>query len=269
MAYTPPSNFVINSKIDAQPLEDNFDAARDYINNQIQGGDVETATLDTTDIMEGEFFAVTDDYNFPVYGDMYSDYKAYKGTGEVYQRNYSDCTIKANEPTKSTRHVSLFGKEVFLEQTGHVLVTFSGFAYGGVLDPCKGAWFPFNATKTNANGVRNRYFLASDGVVQDQTVALNFNENGGTWTPGYLVAGNIANPETLVPAQRRFIYMQYMTTAPLERGWHKFQVLTDPRNQFTYVGQHTFQVETFYNAGTASNTANRNGYRQVYPAEIF
>ena len=126
MAYTPPSNFVINSKIDAQPLEDNFDAARDYINNQIQGGDVSTATLDTTDIMEGEFFAVTDDYNFPVYGDMYSDYKAYKGTGEVYERNYSDCTIKPNEPTKSTRYVSLLGKEVFLEQTGHVLVTFSG-----------------------------------------------------------------------------------------------------------------------------------------------
>jgi len=268
MAYTPPNNFVINSKIDAQPLEENFDAARDYINNQIQQVDIALGTLDTTDVMEGEFFAVTDDYNFPVYGDMYSDYRASKST-EVYQRNYSDCSIKPNDPTKSTRYVSLFGKEVFLEQAGHVLVTFSAFAYGGTIDPCKGVWFPFNTNKINANGVRNRYLLASDGVVQTQTEALNFNENGGTWTTGYLVASNIADPETLVPAQRRFIYLQYMTSAPLERGWHKFQVITDPRNQFTYVGQHTFQVETFYNAGEASNTANKNGFRQVYPAEIF
>lgn len=271
MAYTPPNNFVAGN-VDAADVEENFGAARDYINSEIQHQDLEVNTFDHTDLQQGEFFGVTDDFNFPVSGDMYSDFFATKSS-KVFERRYQSATIKPNKPRESTRFVSIFGKEVFLEQAGHVMITCSFFSDGGSIDPCQGLWFPFETgNRTNANSIRNTYFVAVDGVVDNDTIAMNFNENGGTPSPVSLVATTIADPETLVPAQRRHVYLQWMsdtTGSPLDRGWHKFQIVVNPRNNKVYESHFQLQVECFYDPGADSNVGTRNGMNQKYPAEIF
>lgn len=270
MAYTPPNNFVAGN-VDAADVEENFGAARDYINSEIQHVDLEVNTFDHTDVQQGEFFGVTDDFNFPVSGDMYSDFFATKSS-KVFERRWQTATVKPYNPRTSGRYMSIFGKEVFLEQAGHVMITCSFFTQGGSIDPCKGLWFPFEMPTTNANGIRNDFYVAIDGVVDNDTVAYNFNENGGSWSPLSLVDSTIADPETLDPAQRRHVYLQWMsdtTGSPLERGWHKFQIVVNPRNNKVYESHFQLQVECFYEPGADSNVAARNGMNQKYPAEIF
>ena len=249
MAYTPPNNFVAGN-VDAADVEENFGAARDYINSEIQHVDLETNTFDHTDIQQGEFFGVTDDFNFPVSGDMYSDFFATKSS-KIFERRYQSATVKSNNPRQTTRFMSIFGKEVFLEQRGHVMITCSFFSNGGSIDPCQGLWFP---------------------VVDNDTIAMNFNENGGTPSPVSLVATTIADPESQDPAQRRHVYLQWMSDtsgSPLDRGWHKFQIVVNPRNNKVYESHFQLQVECFYEPGAESNVAARNGMNQKYPAEIF
>ena len=142
-------------------------------------------------------------------------------------------------------------------------------ANGGSLDPCKGSWFPWNAVKTNANGMENAYYIAIDGVVNQNTIAHSFNENVGTWTPSSLVATTIPNPETLDPALRRYVYLQYSSQVQLSRGWHKIQVVVDTKNASSYIDMRNLSLEVFYDAGYSPNTQSKNGMNQTYPAEVF
>lgn len=268
MAYSPSNTFTNNTQLSATDVEQNFQEARDYINNEIQGNDLEQGTFTLLDVGEGEFFGVTDDYVFPVTGDMFSESVARKNS-QVFERLYHTCTVKSYDPQISVRYTSLYGKEFYMEAPGNILITCNFYANGGRMDPCKGSWFPWNAAKTNANGMENAYYLAMDGVVDSNTIAHSFNENVGTWTPSSLVATTIANPETLDPALRRYVYLQYMSQVQLSRGWHKIQVVVDSKNPVSWIDMRNLTLEVFYDPGYSPNTQSKNGMNQTYPSVVF
>lgn len=273
MAYVPPNTFVNGNPVEGVDMEANFQEARDYLNGEIQVGDI-AGNFTTREIGEGEFFGVTNDYLFPVSGDLYSDYLAGK---DIYapDRLYHTSTIKAYDPPTNQRFVSLFGKEFYMEHNGDVLITVSMSAIVQVMDNCKGGWFPWQTTnneKLNANGWDNRYFLAFDGDVDFTTQAYGFNENGGTYTPNSLPATTIGGngPETIaVTACRKFITLQYSNSVNVAKGWHKVQVVVNPRNTVAYISNRNIQVETFYDGGTSGNTANNIATNRRYKAEVF
>jgi len=75
MSYTPPNTFNFGFDLEAADLQENSQALRDYINNDIIEGDIDTDTFSTYDIQEGEAVAINNDYIFKT-GDVLSNYYA-------------------------------------------------------------------------------------------------------------------------------------------------------------------------------------------------
>lgn len=274
MSFTVPNTFT-TGVVNASALKENMDAAREYINADVDGADYVTAAFSTQDLQEGEFFGVTQDVVFMT-GDQYLSYSAtYKS--HIQERQYHTSTIKRQHPMTSTRYVSVpqLAKQFYMEAPGNALVELSFFAYEADNNDCRGAVFPWTVKSpdfTRSNGQDTRYVLALDGatIEGDKTRAYSFSEGGSTTVTfgQHSIMEGESGYQGGVAGMRRFISMQYLAKN-LTQGWHTIQVLVDPCNENGFVSSHTFCVELFYDMGYHDVSANSIGTTKKLPEAIY
>ena len=128
MAFTAPNVFVSNTPMTGAALSANNTALRTYLNVGIVQADINKATVSTTDIVRGEFFNVTPDYQFTT-GDMYTQFIDLLRVNE----RYFSAHVKPYDLTAASPYQIMpeSGKRIVLERPADVLFT---VAYLGVGD---------------------------------------------------------------------------------------------------------------------------------------
>lgn len=126
MAYTPPNVFVNATPVDADDLQQNFDALRRYINRDIVAADVAVDSVTTTDLVRGEYAAVTRDHQFMT-GDVYTLFNE----TDIYGYDYLTSHFKSYDLLDlKLEQIPNTGKRVTMEHDGHIVFTVSVASIG-------------------------------------------------------------------------------------------------------------------------------------------
>jgi hypothetical protein len=275
MPFSAPNTFSTGI-LNALSLKQNMDAARSYINADIEPTDYDTDTFSTQDLQEGEFFGVTGDAIF-LTGDQYNSFSA-STIPTVQEKHYHTSTIKRQHPMTSVRYISVpqLAKQFYMEAPGSALIELSFFARELENDSCRGAVYPWTtavgAGQSRSDGQQSLYVLALDGsdVRSNETRAYAFSEDGlnaVTFGMHSIMEGE-SGYHGGATGMRKFICMQFLAK-DLAQGWHSIQVLVDPRNEGGYASSHTFCVETFYEVGYHECSASSIGTTIKSPSLIY
>jgi len=269
MPYTPTNTFTSGSNLDAAGLQENFKEVRDYINSGIEDGDLQDAFVTHQEIQEGEFFVVTDDYNFPFSGNMYSGLYAVQDSFPS-DRVYRTDSIKNWEHQDKPRYTSCgdIGKEIYLEDAAHVYFTVSFYAEDHIEDACRKDYFPWH-TVFNNGGYDVPFYVALDGNVITDSIAYNFTEDALGTSINSDGAAGVADPWNGVGALRKFVTVTWMSDGVLQKGWHQVQLVVDPKSQKGYIGQFDVSIECFYNMGKNGNVKSNIAYYNQKPETNF
>lgn len=126
MSYTPPNVFVTGTQVDASPLQANFDALRRYIDRGIVSADIGDQTVDTTDIVRGEYAQVVRDHQFTT-----GDVMTYVAEIDDYSRVYMTSHFKSYDLySDKMQQVPNMGRRIVMEHDG-VIVFSVGCAFIG------------------------------------------------------------------------------------------------------------------------------------------
>lgn len=257
MPFSPPNTFTTGQVLEGTQVEQNETAARRYINVDIVEADIQDGVFTSQDLQQGEAFQVTNDSIFMT-GDEYSNFYAQKSS-IPQARLYHTSTVKRQNPMSSMKWVSVPGlaKQIYLENEANVLIEVSFFTYEDENNDCRGAVFPWVQTpiagETRSDGQESQFLLAIDGsysYADDETKCYAFNEPGATTVTfgKFSIMHNLLGYQGGATGCRKFCNIQYLAKN-LSQGWHNIAVLCDPRNEWGYVAQRTFEIEVFYKMG--------------------
>lgn len=277
MSYTPPNTFNFGFDLEAADLQENSQALRDYINNDIIEGDIDTDTFSTYDIQEGEAVAINNDYIFMT-GDVLSNYYA-ASSSTPSERQYHTSTVKRFKPMETARYQSIptLAKQFYMEDNGSALIEVSFFVSDRDGDSCRGAYFPWVPSPLPGNsrhdGQDSQYILAVDGLTTTaiaETRSYSFEENGAnTITFGqYSIMQGRSGYQGGVTGQRKFITILYLAKN-LQQGWHQLAILRNTCCEMGYVGSRTLQIEVFYELGYNPTTPNSLATNRKLPETIY
>lgn len=253
MSFTPPNVFVANTPMTGAALSANNTAVRTYLNVGIVAADLTLATVDTTDIVRGEFFNVTPDYQFTT-GDMYTQFIDLLRVNE----RYFSAHIKPYDMLGGNPYQIMpeSGKRIVLERPADVLFT---VAYLGVGD----ANYQLEQHRNRNPGyvghtegdvlrisdielcTKGHSFTEDDGpsfVTVDPTVFSGDANNSGNVTVGGAVVGN---PGAVGFYSRRW-YCQRIGFTNLPAGVHHFYVAMNPRCDRGHIKVLMSEVEVFH-----------------------
>ena len=129
MAFSAPNVFVANTPMTGAALSANNTAMRTYLNVGIVQADIPAASVTTTDIVRGEFYNVTPDYQFTT-GDLYTQFIDLLRVNE----RYFSAHIKPYDLIGANPYQIMpeSGKRIVLERPADVMFS---VAYLGVGDP--------------------------------------------------------------------------------------------------------------------------------------
>ncbi len=126
MSYTPPNAFVAGTQVDAVPVQANFDALRRYINRGIVSADIKDQSVDTTDIVRGEYAQVVRDHQFTT-GDIMT------AVAELddYSRAYMTSHFKAYDLySDKMQQIPGMGRRIVMEHDGVIVFSVGAAAIG-------------------------------------------------------------------------------------------------------------------------------------------
>ena len=89
MSWSPPFSFTGGTQVEAPELQATYDSLRKYINRDIAGTDIQNNTVQTTDIVRGEYYNVTRDHQFTT-GDLMTQFVE----TDQFSRSYATSHIK-------------------------------------------------------------------------------------------------------------------------------------------------------------------------------
>lgn len=190
MPYTQPVSFTANTAINAADLNADNDAARKYINKDVNVADLATDKFDTTEVVKGEYYNVVPDHQFTT-GDVYTQNMISNDNGG--NRQYYSSTLKPNLASQwvqvgQYQIIADTGKSIYFEQNNSNDVSIGKAA---------------KIIITGYIGVRNskQYVLSSDYTAtstQDTKFYLLWKAEGiiDAWTPVPDTVGQVMGFET-------------------------------------------------------------------------
>jgi hypothetical protein len=114
MSYTPPNVFVTATPVQAVQLQANFDALRRYINRGIVTADIADQSVDTTDIVRGEYANVVRDHQFTTGDIMTAVYEI-----DDYAQAYMTSHFKTYDLySDKMQQVPNMGRRIVMEHNG-------------------------------------------------------------------------------------------------------------------------------------------------------
>lgn len=279
MAYTPPYTFADGTNLSATELEETTQSIRTYLNEDIAQGDL-GGDIDREDFRSGRPFGVTLDHLFDS-GEHYTNLKAFISIPEAF-RDWHTASIKKVNPVgdgrksasdlqpSSTRWVSCpeMAKEIYLEAPARLIIcaTWSNYEEPVVQDY---NMYSDSAPPGPCWGVDSRWALSIDGDVDsyvDDTQGMSFTEDirsGITLSPSaHSVAVNMNGVgRGLLEGEqstRKRGSIDYLTGV-LDPGWHKIQIVVNPRSHLGGYGSFNFSVEVLYEGGFQPPTLQQSG----------
>lgn len=240
MSYSPTTTFTTGDLVASQ-LTVNQQGARDYINNDIEQGDIQTGSYDTADIQPGWPVLANDDYRFTTGG-----VSIIRETTDVATaRKYVTATIKTQDPTQQVVYQDIpgAGRRFFLEDIGDVVVELMAYAEG-LID---GDYAYRNLVSPTPYKVDSRFYLSIDGVIEPRTVCYIFLESGPTAASTQSVMSGGLNQGDF-EALRRPLYI-FWAQANFTPGWHTIKLVCDPRSPSLFVNSISMQIEVLSRGG--------------------
>lgn len=117
MSYITPNVFVTGTPVAASGLQGNFDALRRYINRGIISADIADQSVDTTDIVRGEYASVVRDHQFTT-GDIMTSVTEI----DDYTRAYMTSHFKTYDLySDKMQQVPGMGRRIVMEHDGVIL----------------------------------------------------------------------------------------------------------------------------------------------------
>lgn len=256
MSYSPPNTFAPNTVIIGNEVNTNNAALRHYVNVGIITADITDGTVDTVDIVRGEFVGVVPDHQFTS-GDMYTQFVDLLRTNELYFTGHTKpYDILGDFPRQILANC---GKRIILERPADVLFSVGLLAIGDIsedLFPRRHRNPPF-VGHTVGDVLRNSDYIAA-------TKGHAFTEDSASIVLGTpLAAGdtdydNSGNTTFDIPTtgtsirsngfySRRW-YCERMGFTDLVPGVHHFYVAINPRCDKGHLKVVSSQIEVFYQA---------------------
>ena len=254
MSYVPPTPlFTSGNAMAAAELNTNNTALRTYINVGVLGTDIALDSVETTDIVRGEYFGVTPDHQFTS-GDLYTQFS------DAVEINYKFWTshIKPYDLVSTTGpyfQIQGSGKRIVLEQAADVIYSVGALCIGNgnyELTPQRRSNAIYMAHITNSD-----VFQTSDIITS--SLGRCFTEDAAPGVGGPTIdldgSGNLeTNPSPpIAPAfseanpgiySRRW-YSQRVAFLDLQPGIHHFFLVTNPRSDKGHFRTISSQIEVF------------------------
>lgn len=249
MAYTPPNIFTATTTMAAGDVDQNNLALRTYLNVGIIAADIPNNTVNTIDIVRGEFLGVLNDNQFTT-GDMYTQFVDLLTTNEQYWTTH----VKPYDTAAGSpyTYIQNSGKRIVLEHQADVIFSVGMLGMGNqnyqlkpqrLRNPCYvghtvgdvklvsdvelcTAGHQFTEDKNNID----------PAPVPLQEVDVDNSGNLGSTAPGYTNLGLYS---------RRW-YCQRIAFRDLQPGIHHFYVAMSARCDKGHVKVINSQIEVFY-----------------------
>jgi hypothetical protein len=231
MAYTPPNVFVAGTAVDATALQGNTTALRKYINSGIVQADIKQPSVDTTDIVRGEYANVVRDHQFTT-GDVFTNFV----DSDVFASDYFTSTWKMyDQYGLKTQQAPQLGKRIVMEYDGYVFFTVAGAFVGDEnyeLLPEKKASGIYVQVSLNDRVLQTDYIPATKGrCYTEDDVNTDVDNSGNTFTNGKY--------------SRRWYCQRYWYFAKAGDVVNICLVF-DPNCDKAHVSARNLQVEVFY-----------------------
>lgn len=231
MAYTPPNVFVAGAAVDATALQANTDALRRHINRGIVAADVLPASVNTTDIVRGEYANVVRDHQFTT-GDVLTNFIE----PNIFDSDYFTSTWKMyDQYGLKTQQVPQLGKRIVMEMDGWIFFTVGASFVGDPnyeLTPGKKASGIYVQVSLNDRVLQTDYIAATKGrCYTEDGVTGDVDNSGNTTANGSL--------------SRRWYCQRYVYSASAGDTVNICLVF-DPNCDKAHVTARNLQVEVFY-----------------------
>jgi len=227
MPYTAPNTFVTATPIDAEEIVENNEELRKYLNTDIIQADIDDGTVDTTDIVRGEYFQVTKDHQFTS-GDIYSQYRG----SQTKDRAYTTGQLKNLDDLGDTYQwlvVPNTGKRFFLEADAMVFYHVYCEVHTGQ-----------DQLSDNDIEEYTQYALNINGSAMSDTWGYSFEEKSGA-----LIGAIDDGCSTTACHARPFCGIQMVA---LTAGWNEISVVANCNSSHSYMGAASTYIEIFYNS---------------------
>lgn len=176
MAYTAPNALVSGNPILATDLNGNDDAARKYINKQVNVADLAADKFDTTELVKGEYYNVVPDHQFTT-GDVYTQNMISNDNGG--NRQYYSSTIKPNLASQwiqigQYQIIADTGKSIYFEQNNSDDVTIGKAAkiiITGYIGVRNSKQYVYSTDYTTASTQDTKFYLLwkAEGIIDAWT----------------------------------------------------------------------------------------------------
>jgi hypothetical protein len=126
MSYTPPNVFTPATPVAAAPLQANFDALRRYINRDIISADIADQSVDTTDLVRGEYASVIRDHQFTT-GDVLTTVNEI----DPFSHSFLTSHFKTYDLyADKMQQIPNMGRRIVMEHDGRIVFTVGAAAIG-------------------------------------------------------------------------------------------------------------------------------------------
>jgi hypothetical protein len=231
MSFTPPNVFVTATPVDSAQLQANFDTLRRYINRDIISADIKDQSVDTTDIVRGEYANVVRDHQF-----MTGDVMTSINEIDTYSHSFVTSHFKTYDLySDKMQQIPSMGRRIVMEHNGVIFFTVGAAVIG---DPN----YELLADK-KASSV---YVQISSG---DRILAADFKPatRGRTFTEDDVgtdvdTSGNVTNTGKF---SRRWYANRYRFSAN-KGDIVNICLVVDPKCDKAHVSARNMQVEIFY-----------------------
>lgn len=239
MPYIPPATFVSNTDMVAETFDLNNTALRTYLNVGIVQADIGTSSVNTADIVKGEYVSVTTDHQFTS-GDMYVQFNDLQQVGDkIFTAHIQSSNLVSFTAPYSQLPSS--GKRIILEKPADVLYSVGLLGWGdanyqmqphGRRNPCIMA----HATGDVLRG--------SD--IEGSTRGHCYTEDETQYTPiDADNSGNVIDGASVIGLFSRRWYCQRFLFTNLPAGIHHFYMVVNGRCDKGRVAVLNSEIEVF------------------------
>lgn len=231
MPYTPPNVFVTATPVDSAQLQANFDTLRRYINRGIISADIKDQSVDTTDLVRGEYANVVRDHQF-----MTGDVMTSINEIDTYSYSFVTSHFKTYDLySDKMQQIPSMGRRIVMEHDGTIFFTVGAAVIGD-------ANYELLADK-KASSV---YVQISSG---DRILSTDFKPatRGRTFTEDNVggdvdTSGNVTSNGKF---SRRWYANRYRFSAN-KGDVVNICLVVDPKCDKAHVSARNMQVEIFY-----------------------
>jgi hypothetical protein len=263
MAFSPPVTLTSNTPILATDLNLLNDAARKYINKQVNVADLATDKFDTTELVKGEYYNVVPDHQFTT-GDVYTQNVLSNDNGG--NRQYFSSTIKPGlaaqwVQTGQYQIIGDTGKSVYFEQNNSADISVGKAAkiiITGHLGVRNWTQYVVNTSYTGASTQDTRFYLMykAEGIIDAWTPVpdtigqvLGFEEYENTAGP--TSGTNKVNDRRTIPflyevaIDNKFAINRTDSPAPQTLAY-RFAIGLETTIDMGWITSRFVQLEVFY-----------------------